>query len=327
MAIAFGIIYGLSCITKLFSSFWILLLGRFTGGIATSLLFSVFETWMVSEHHRLGFDQNLLNSIFGKSVTLNAMAAIAAGLVASISASFFGFVAPFVVSLIVLIIVTVIIHLHWNENYGDTQTEVTVNLKNAFSAIRSNLSILLLGVIQSLFEGSMYVFVFLWTPTLSAVSESFKPGGSQYLHGLVFSSFMLAIMNGSAVFSKLSKNLTPVALLTRILLCAACTLFVPFVTSNKTLLILSFIAFEFCCGIYFPTVASIRSIIIPEDFRSTIMSIFRVGLNLLVIIALNVTGSLSTSTTFFICTIWLLIASGLTLLFPTILINPAQEKV
>ncbi len=30
-----------------FNNWWILLFGRVTGGIATSLLFSVFEAWMV----------------------------------------------------------------------------------------------------------------------------------------------------------------------------------------------------------------------------------------------------------------------------------------
>jgi hypothetical protein len=31
-----------------FNNWWILLFGRVTGGVATSLLFSVFEAWMVS---------------------------------------------------------------------------------------------------------------------------------------------------------------------------------------------------------------------------------------------------------------------------------------
>ena len=30
-------------------------MGRLLSGIATSLLFSVFEAWMVSEHHKRGF--------------------------------------------------------------------------------------------------------------------------------------------------------------------------------------------------------------------------------------------------------------------------------
>lgn len=55
MAVMFGILYGASCITKLWGNFWVLMLGRLLGGISTSLLFSVFESWMVYEHHKVPF--------------------------------------------------------------------------------------------------------------------------------------------------------------------------------------------------------------------------------------------------------------------------------
>jgi MFS family permease len=318
MTIAFGLIYAFSCLTKLFKNFWILLLGRFTSGVATSLLFSVLEAWMVSEHHRLGFDQNFLTSIFSKSATLNAVAAIVAGLIASLSAAVFGFIAPFLMALIILLFVTAVVHLHWVENYGDAHLEVSENLKTAFRAIRSNTSILLLGIVQSLFEGAMYVFVFLWTPTLSESSADFKHGGQNYLHGLVFSSFMLAIMYGSTIFSKLSEWMHPSKIMMRTLLLAAGALAVPIFVSNASLQLLAFIAFEFSCGLYFPAAASIRSIIIPEDSRSTIMNLYRMGLNLLVIVALNTTSSLTPATTFSICTGWLVIAAALMMFFPEI---------
>ncbi len=50
LALAFCVFYGLACVTKLFNSYAILMLGRLLSGVATSLLFSVFEAWMVSEH-------------------------------------------------------------------------------------------------------------------------------------------------------------------------------------------------------------------------------------------------------------------------------------
>lgn len=53
MAVMFGVLYGFSCITKLWGNFYVLLLGRLLGGISTSLLFSVFESWMIYEHHKV----------------------------------------------------------------------------------------------------------------------------------------------------------------------------------------------------------------------------------------------------------------------------------
>lgn len=49
---------------------------------------------------------------------------------------------------------------------------------------RADQKIALLGAMQSLFEGSMYTFVFLWTPALS-------PKGEHLPHGMIFACFMV----------------------------------------------------------------------------------------------------------------------------------------
>eukprot|EP00122_Pirum_gemmata_P014189 Pgem_evm1s13226 len=46
MCMAFALLYGCSALTKFFNDYWMLMLGRFLSGIATSLLFSSFEAWM-----------------------------------------------------------------------------------------------------------------------------------------------------------------------------------------------------------------------------------------------------------------------------------------
>ncbi len=45
--------YILSCITKHSPQYRVLMLGRILGGIATSLLFSAFESWLVAEHFKV----------------------------------------------------------------------------------------------------------------------------------------------------------------------------------------------------------------------------------------------------------------------------------
>ena len=60
------------------------MLGRFFGGIATSLLFSAFESWLVSEHFKRGYDAQWLSGTFSKAVFLgNGLVAILAGLLAN----------------------------------------------------------------------------------------------------------------------------------------------------------------------------------------------------------------------------------------------------
>jgi hypothetical protein len=66
----------------------------------------------------------------------------------------------------------------------------------------SDEKIALLGAIQSLFEGSMYTFVFLWTPALS-------PNDEDIPHGFIFATFMLSSMLGSSLASRLMARQTP----------------------------------------------------------------------------------------------------------------------
>jgi hypothetical protein len=47
-ALLYVILYVLSCATKHSPDYWVLMFGRFLGGIATSLLFSAFESWVVA---------------------------------------------------------------------------------------------------------------------------------------------------------------------------------------------------------------------------------------------------------------------------------------
>lgn len=70
----------------------LLLVGRVLGGISTSLLFSTFESWMVSEHRKRGFSEDLLANTFGIASWSNGVVAICAGFVAQVLPSSLSFV-------------------------------------------------------------------------------------------------------------------------------------------------------------------------------------------------------------------------------------------
>jgi predicted MFS family arabinose efflux permease len=50
MCIAFAVLYAAACITKHVNHYGILMFGRILSGIATSILYSSFEAWMIKEH-------------------------------------------------------------------------------------------------------------------------------------------------------------------------------------------------------------------------------------------------------------------------------------
>src|SRR4051812_41082026 len=69
--------YILSCLSMFSDNFTILFVGRFCGGISTTLLFSVFEAWLITEYHQRGLDGSklMLSSIFGNMTTLSCIVA------------------------------------------------------------------------------------------------------------------------------------------------------------------------------------------------------------------------------------------------------------
>nr|KAJ0205681.1 hypothetical protein LSAT_V11C500255030 [Lactuca sativa] len=177
------------------------MVGHILGGIATSLLFLAFESWLVTEHNKRGFEQQWLSITFSKSIFLgNGLVAILAGLFGNllIGSLAMGPVAPFDAASIFLAIGMAIIISSWTENYGDSSEskDLMTQFKGAAIAITSDEKIALLGVIQSLFEGSMYTFVFLQTPALS-------PNGEDIPHGFIFATLLLSSMLGSSLASRL----------------------------------------------------------------------------------------------------------------------------
>lgn len=276
----YGVLYGGACITKHFANFWILMLGRLLGGIATSILFSAFESWLVFEHNKRGFHDSLLMTIFSHATLGNSLAAIIAGVVAQQAANFFGYVAPFDVSLSVLVVMTIVLIFTWPENYGDQKANVIQHLGDALRTMRDDGKMVCLGAVQSLFEGSMYVFVLEWTPALQSANGE----GETIPHGYIFASFMVAVMMGSSLFKMLSKNYRPESFMRFVLIVSGFCLAVPIMLPDSVVLIYAaFVTFELCVGMFWPSMGYMRGIYIPEQTRATIMNFCRVPLNAIVI--------------------------------------------
>lgn len=113
---AFCIIYSLSCASLLSDNMRVLLLGRCLGGCSATLLYTVVESWMVSEYRKVLPDESpeVLNNLFGTMTTLNSLIAILAGVLAEFTFSVTGSqLAPFGASVICLTIAFFMIWTTW----------------------------------------------------------------------------------------------------------------------------------------------------------------------------------------------------------------------
>ena len=81
--LVFCAIHTLSCLSVLSNQLPVLYAGRALAGVALTLLWTVFESWMVTEYHARGLDRSALSlgGMFGLMTTSNCMAAILGGVV------------------------------------------------------------------------------------------------------------------------------------------------------------------------------------------------------------------------------------------------------
>mmetsp|Transcript_52132 Transcript_52132/g.110794 ORF Transcript_52132/g.110794 Transcript_52132/m.110794 type:complete len:512 (+) Transcript_52132:124-1659(+) len=315
--VLFAAIYAASCMTKHFKSFAILMVGRLLGGIATSLLFSVFEAWLIGAHASAGVMSHL-----GKSFSMaqygNSIIAILAGQIANRAANFAefaptsedsgfylgGFLGPFDVSLVTLILCGILASSLWEENYGDKgdgedddddegskngKASAAGALKGAFSATMRSPDILSCGIISSLFEGSMYIFVFMWTPALTTLAKEEMAEGEEFgglPFGVIFSTFMVCCMAGSSIFSIAMERMKPEQLAVIVFSVATLAFAMVAYSPSATSTFLAMNLFEMCVGMYFPSMGTMKGMIVPEDKRAAIYNLFRIPLNFIVLFSL-----------------------------------------
>lgn len=334
MCLMYCVCYIIACLTKLVNNYWLLMLGRFLSGIATSLLFSAFESWMVCEHHKQGFDSALLGETFSYATFGNGLAAVLAGLVANFAADTYGFVAPFVIALVPLTAVFFLASSNWSENYGNQSTPMMSSLITGFDLIRSDPRIAALGMAQSCFEGAMYTFVFMWTPALKTPDEMAAEGNgglagvestADYL-GLIFATYMVCVMLGSTLFQLFSvskQTLYQIPLVMHTVACGAMFVTSISVGTAPTTVFVMFLLFETCVGVFYPAYGCIKSEKIPEEIRSAVMNIFRIPLNLFVLVLLMKIKYFSSESVFMICAV----AHGISLLCYGYFFSSSKESL
>lgn len=284
------------------------------GGISTSILFSSFESWLVSSAGNQGVDQSDLSAIFGKATLVNGFVAFSAGIASDkIVGVLDTFAAPFIASGMLLVLSWIVIGSLWTENYGNGGGKEVYSdplqikrLGQAWNIVRNGMdlfvflqiihllislpnpdsALLSLGLTQTCFEGSMYLFVFAWVPSLQEAS-----GPEEALPlGYIFSAYMVSMMLGSLFYTAVSSlasnpenatnlkaaensdnSLTLHAKLSS-LVCTvgALALATSVSTADVRIRFWAFCLFEACVGVYYPVQGMLRGSLISNDHRATV---------------------------------------------------------
>ena len=151
-----------------------------------------------------------------------------------------------------------------------------MTIRDAAKVAVSDPKILLVGSVQALFEGAMYIFVLQWPPSIAAaVGKAFAGGATPY--GTVFSCFMVCCLLGSATFGAVAKagvrtEVSTLGMLgfATLAMGAAAAGTGGAVVAALAPLAAAFFCFEACVGMYFPSIGTLRSRYVPDSHRSTI---------------------------------------------------------
>lgn len=302
------------------------MLGRLLGGVATSLLFSIFEAWLIRAHADIDA-KHFLGKSFSWAAYGNSVVAIGAGLLANKAAHSFpmisligntnsmfagGYLNPFDIALAALCLCGFLAYTLWDENYGESISSSSSSsstssgdagndnannnnsnsnhdrdsgkwydgLKNAFITTIRSADIYQCGIISSLFEGSMYIFVFMWSPALKS-NENVDPP-----FGLIFSTFMVSCMAGSSLYSIQVEKYKGEQMAVALFAVAACAMATVAAASSPNVKFFAMNVFEMTVGMYWPIMGTLKGHIVPESKRAAIYNLFRIPLNFIVLFSL-----------------------------------------
>ena len=125
--------------------------------------------------------------------------------------------------------------------------------------------------------------------------------------GVIFSTFMVCCMAGSSMFSIAMETLTPEQLAVPVFAIAAFAFAMIMFAASATSTFLAMNLFEMCVGMYFPSMGTMKGMIVPEDKRAAIYNLFRIPLNFIVLFSLLT--DLTPRVSFMLCGFMMVVAT------------------
>lgn len=136
----------------------------------------------------------------------------------------------------------------------------------------------------------MYVMIYSWPEAISSA----RPWGSANVDppfGIIFACFMSSFTLGSLFFAHVTRaagnsRQLSISLVQLSLSLSALSFIVVVASPHQYVRFLAFCIFEFCVGVYFPSIAYLRGHFVRDTHRATIYGIIRVPLNAFVFVSL-----------------------------------------
>ncbi|CAN8101844.1 unnamed protein product [Discula destructiva] len=300
----------------------VLFVGRVLAGVGLTLLWTVFESWMVTEWNARGLenkDGGSMSEMFGMMTLWNCACAILGGVLCHSMVSILGSkMWPFGSAIILQGIAVVLIFRNMNENFGlrDAKSSETYDDgppdivgRGRFGDVR----IWALTLATCCFEGTTFLVVFFWPSVLKSAHNDADAGNkdSDIPYGVISAALMAAMIIGALSFNAgcspsssptrpaaaergHSATRTPVCLLLGAVAAASASLLSLSILQlgggSEAAHFCMFLVFEVANGVYTPSMAYIRGLVVDERGRTGLYGLMKIPLFVFVILALGVTA-------------------------------------
>ncbi|XP_003379610.1 putative dual specificity phosphatase, catalytic domain protein [Trichinella spiralis] len=284
-----------SCFLKASSNYYVLMWSRIFDGVAATMLLAPFQEWYLHEHlNRYDFPKEWVAITFRYVFVRSIIFSIIAGYVAQFTEKVFETtVFPFLLCVPILSVAIIWIFCKWAPNRQEMRSgnHLWNDLIRAKRILLRRPNALIVCIIQSLYEGSFYLFIFMWTPIFIQLNPDANYSPS---FGNIYACFMASTLLGTIFYRRLSTHLSISNLLS---IATACSLAgmgfsvlvgYPGQTSGVKykILLLTLCLYQTGVGLYFPVMQRQQKDVLPAEARPVLLALFRVPLNIIAIGAL-----------------------------------------
>lgn len=169
-------------------------------GIGASLVNTTMESWVNYEANKEFKSypiekERFLKKLFKYQVSYDALTSLAASFIAAVLYNMFNIFAPLILSMSFSAIAFVSIFFLWDENKpnssGNEQSDTTY--KDVIKELKKP-EVLSVGLIESFFQATLTLFVFVWTPLLQGVVDG------PINIGLISICFVVMLIAGTSIY-------------------------------------------------------------------------------------------------------------------------------
>ena len=302
-------------------------LAQIVTGFGGSLITTTFEAWVVSESERefMGYRKEadrFRKKLFIKANYYDEIISILTLIICAIFYTYLGIYAPFWISIFFSISSLIAMWMYWDENdlLLTKRYSIYNQIKETMREFKK-VEVLCIGLIEGITLACLNIFLFSWTPILKQSTErKMNPG-------LIFTCMTLTMLVGTKCCKLLIAYLecdNYISIVVCLFLQGIFLLLTYYKDSFLARLIFLCI-FDGLIGFYSPLNSIIKSNILIEKYRALLMNLFRVPLNIYVIIVLLTIGYLNPFTVAFIAGLMCFLAFGIGL-FLVIYISCFQQN-